>query len=486
MATALLRRGSSTYTLLMADWFNLPALTANLLYAGGSGTAKPRISRESVESPAKMTLPIKFREASEAAIAAEVRALNQFLRLPEGTTDTCTLEITPTGASASIWEVFYGWPVQPPFTQRIDAIWEGEATLTLLVNPFTLGAAQTLYNAATKNTPCMISLAAMTGTFESPLAVTLESVASDELHSFYVAPVPTALGIAVDSIDTGTEVITLASTHGWAANDRVFVSAATLPGGLSDSIGYYVKDPSGATLKLSATSGGAAVNITSSGTTVTLYPGVPLWVDAKNLTWSSGTSTADAAARVDNAMKFNSATAATAAWETKDLPAGPYLLLARVKAANASYAGTITTDFTTADVSIARASWHIVELGRCWLPTRQVRGTATASLTISVAAKDGTSGHESWCDGLGAVPLGNGMWCRHPSTATEDVTKVSRDPDLGITYVDDIANEQDSNGGTLAALRGGLFIVSENAEGDERTHPVKVTVTATPREGWLL
>jgi hypothetical protein len=69
-----------------------------------------------------------------------------------------------------------------------------------------------------------------------------------------------------NSVDTGTDTITLNANHGLAANDEVEVfvpSGGSLPGGLAIRTTYYVRNPSGATLQLSATPGGAAIDLTS-------------------------------------------------------------------------------------------------------------------------------------------------------------------------------------------------------------------------------
>lgn len=65
--------------------------------------------------------------------------------------------------------------------------------------------------------------------------------------------------------DASTNVITAAG-HGRVNGDKLRVSSAgTLPGGLSSSTDYYVIEMSGSTFKLSETSGGGAVDITSAG-----------------------------------------------------------------------------------------------------------------------------------------------------------------------------------------------------------------------------
>jgi hypothetical protein len=81
--------------------------------------------------------------------------------------------------------------------------------------------------------------------------------------------------IAVSSIDTGTDVITMVSAHGWTANTPVKIrSTETLPSPLSANEMYYVISPSGADLKLALYSSGATLDITSSGSgTIEIYSG---------------------------------------------------------------------------------------------------------------------------------------------------------------------------------------------------------------------
>lgn len=65
--------------------------------------------------------------------------------------------------------------------------------------------------------------------------------------------------------DSGTDIIT-ASGHGLLDNDPIMVSTTTtLPGGLSSTVTYFARDITTDTLKVSATRGGTAINITSAG-----------------------------------------------------------------------------------------------------------------------------------------------------------------------------------------------------------------------------
>ena len=65
------------------------------------------------------------------------------------------------------------------------------------------------------------------------------------------------------SVDTGTGVITCSASHGFSANQRVLwwndTNPANVPTGYDGHTWYYVKNPSGATLELSLTPGGATV-----------------------------------------------------------------------------------------------------------------------------------------------------------------------------------------------------------------------------------
>lgn len=78
-------------------------------------------------------------------------------------------------------------------------------------------------------------------------------------------PVSTAGG-ATFTADAGTDVCT-SSSHGLANGDVLLLTTSnTLPGGLAVETPYFVRDVTTHTFKLAATSGGSAINITSTGT----------------------------------------------------------------------------------------------------------------------------------------------------------------------------------------------------------------------------
>jgi len=213
--------------------------------------------------------------------------------------------------------------------------------------------------------------------------------------------------------------------------------------------------------------------------------------NATDLTWGAGhTDYADGDAFSGTAVKVASVTNVSASIDTADLPAGPYLLLARVKVLS-SETGTITTDYgvdpsgAPVVVAFTRATWHIVELGRCYLPTRVVRGTAAANLIVSLRSSSATAGHEACVDWIYPLPLGDGMWSWHPATATTQCDALGRDADTATTYVDDVADEQHAGGNTLMALGGTLLIVSDGTDGDTPTHDGAITVVYTPRSAWM-
>ena len=112
---------------------------------------------------------------------------------------------------------------------------------------------------------------------------------------------------SISSINTGTNVITMGSAHGWSANRAVSVrSSGTLPAPLQADIIYYVGSPSGADLKLLDASGGAEIDLTGSGTgTIEIYSGYETYAgvttvnvledasaDTPWLTYGDGTSNA--------------------------------------------------------------------------------------------------------------------------------------------------------------------------------------------------
>jgi len=88
------------------------------------------------------------------------------------------------------------------------------------------------------------------------------------IHSFDIGSSPKP----VSSIDTGTDTLT-SNAHGLADGTEVKIYASTtMPGGLSQTLGYFIRDSATNTFKLALTAGGAAVNITSNGSgTITVY-----------------------------------------------------------------------------------------------------------------------------------------------------------------------------------------------------------------------
>lgn len=70
--------------------------------------------------------------------------------------------------------------------------------------------------------------------------------------------------VYVSSFDATTDTFT-ANAHGLSNGTRVWISAGTLPTGLSTSTNYYVVNTAANTFQLSATQGGAAVNATGAG-----------------------------------------------------------------------------------------------------------------------------------------------------------------------------------------------------------------------------
>jgi hypothetical protein len=72
------------------------------------------------------------------------------------------------------------------------------------------------------------------------------------------------------TVDSGTDTVTW-NSHGMSDGQKIGFFAATMPGGLSAGTLYYVRDAATNTFKVAASSGGAAIDITSNGTTVTAH-----------------------------------------------------------------------------------------------------------------------------------------------------------------------------------------------------------------------
>ena len=207
--------------------------------------------------------------------------------------------------------------------------------------------------------------------------------------------------------------------------------------------------------------------------------------DAKDLSWGTGfTDYADAAARCGtNATEIESATFVAASFDTAAYPAGTYRILARVKVRNGAtgYIKTDATEDIDGVIDFTRSSWHIVEVGDCYLPPRKVRASAGANLTVSLRSSSAANGDEVCIDWVCPVPLDHGFFSWHHATDASDATTVERVADEGITYVDDVADEENRSGSTIMALGGQLLVLSENAAGDERTQALKASASYPPR-----
>jgi hypothetical protein len=72
------------------------------------------------------------------------------------------------------------------------------------------------------------------------------------------------------TVNSATDTVTW-NSHGMSDGQKIGFFAATMPGGLSAGTLYYVRDAATNTFKVAASSGGAAIDITSNGTTVTAH-----------------------------------------------------------------------------------------------------------------------------------------------------------------------------------------------------------------------
>ena len=107
-----------------------------------------------------------------------------------------------------------------------------------------------------------------TGTAPAPLSAGLgiSYYVINSTDAYRTFQLSTSAKKTVSSIDTGADTITTSTTF-FVDNDIVVVSSTgTIPSPFSANTSYYVVGASGATFQLSATLGGGAINITSSGT----------------------------------------------------------------------------------------------------------------------------------------------------------------------------------------------------------------------------
>lgn len=93
---------------------------------------------------------------------------------------------------------------------------------------------------------------------------------------------------ATGSVDASTDVFSM-TAHGFATNDRIVFTKRDAGAGWSLGTVYFVRDVTTDTFKISTTAGGAAVNITTSGTGVYCQAA---WVPSTNVTLTYGTSIA--------------------------------------------------------------------------------------------------------------------------------------------------------------------------------------------------
>lgn len=93
----------------------------------------------------------------------------------------------------------------------------------------------------------------------------------------YVNLDPSALVEAYLSHDDGTDVITLTEATAFTAGQLVTLTGGAF-GGLVQGTAYYVLDPTGSTIKLEATLGGGAINLTAAVAT-----GTPAFTPASHM-----------------------------------------------------------------------------------------------------------------------------------------------------------------------------------------------------------
>jgi hypothetical protein len=180
-----------------------------------------------------------------------------------------------------------------------------------------------------------------------------------------------------------TNIITSAA-HGMTQGDCIQVSTTTtLPGGLSASTNYYVISVTTDTFKVSATPGGAEVDITNAGTGTHTYrlKGKVIYVadyrhSVIHLTFSSTpTMTAKIQGSIsESAPDFNAAQSTTNLWdyiESIDLEDGSAI------DGDTGLACTGTADNRTLEINVN---------GLCWVTVNITSTTAAGNLGVSIKA----------------------------------------------------------------------------------------------------
>jgi hypothetical protein len=149
-----------------------------------------------------------------------------------------------------------------------------------------------------------------------------------------------------------TDIITSAS-HGLVEGDLIHVaSSTTLPAGLSASTDYYVRDVTTNTFKVSATLGGEAVNVTSTGTgTHTFYlKGKKVLVsDASTVvlsvnSYNSANLKLQVKGSTQDTVDFNAAASPTNRWD--------YVSIADLNNNSEKYSGDNGYDITGVDENL--------------------------------------------------------------------------------------------------------------------------------------
>lgn len=167
-----------------------------------------------------------------------------------------------------------------------------------------------------------------------------------------------------------------------------------------------------------------------------------------------------------------------ATYDTVGFPEGSYLLLARCKCGSGATL-TMRTEWTEA-VTSTRTEWHWLPVGEVAMPTRRTRGSGTAPLSIYAACTVANS----YIDRLVFLPLSWGFGAYHDAdTDTAAAGKVHFEWEH--TYVDDVVDYANVQGGGLKALGGQLIVVAEAAAPAAALYTANLTWSYRPRRNWL-
>lgn len=209
-------------------------------------------------------------------------------------------------------------------------------------------------------------------------------------------------------------------------------------------------------------------------------------VEAEGLSWDGGAAAHDTLANPaagNNVWDCSPTTIYLAQIDTAAFPPGPYVALARSRAASELSIGgfrlVVNGVMTTFASMPSRLGYDIVEVDSAMLPPSLTRGSAPNLIQLMLA----TSAAHQYVDWCAFLPTRWGYW--HWKKASGHVHTVERVGETLYTAHDSAtdltADLAECVGAAIEGLRGRLLIVAQGTSVTEATHAVALTRTHTPR-----